>query len=100
MSEQGSNASFDYANLGFFITKWWKTGLGITPFSTREYESTITSSDPVSYAEKFIGEGGINEIYWANGFNIANKLYLGVNSSYLFGTIADETTLYFPTRHI
>lgn len=96
MSEQGSNASFDYANLGFFITKWWKTGLGITPFSTREYESTITSSDPVSYAEKFIGEGGINEIYWANGFNIANKLYLGVNSSYLFGTIADETTIYFP----
>lgn len=96
MSEQGSNASFDYANLGFFITKWWKTGLGITPFSPREYESTITSSDPVSYAEKFIGEGGINEIYWANGFNIANKLYLGVNSSYLFGTIADETTIYFP----
>lgn len=96
MSEQGSNASFDYANLGFFITKWWKTGLGITPFSTKEYESTITGNDPVSYAEKFIGEGGLNQVYWANGFNIANKLYLGVNSSYLFGTIADETTIYFP----
>lgn len=95
-SEQGSNASFDHANLGFFLTKWWKTGFGITPYSTKEYESTITGNAPVSYAEKFIGEGGLNQVYWANGFNIANKLYLGVNSSYLFGTIADETTIYFP----
>jgi len=96
MSEQGSNASFDYANVGFGITKWWKTGLGIMPFSNKEYESTIKGTDPVSYAQLFDGDGGINQAYWSNGFKVTNKLFLGVSGSFLFGTLDDNTTIYFP----
>lgn len=96
MSEQGSNASFDYANIGFGITKWWKTGLGIMPFSNKEYEATIRSYDPVSFAQKFEGDGGINQVYWSNGFKVTDRFFLGISGSYLFGTLDDETTVYFP----
>ena len=40
ISEKGSNASFDYFDLGFSVTKWWKMGLGVTPYSNRQYSST------------------------------------------------------------
>jgi len=96
LSEKGANASFDYANFGFGITKWWKTGLGIVPFSNKEYESIISYYDPAYYQQDFLGSGGLNEAYWANGFRVTNDFYLGFTGKFMFGTIYDQTTLYFP----
>jgi len=96
LTEKGANASFDYASLGFGITKWWKTGLGIVPFSNKEYTALISSTTPVSYEQGFLGDGGINELYWSNGFKATKDLFLGFTGSFLFGTIYDETTIYFP----
>jgi len=96
LTEKGANASFDYASLGFGITRWWKTGLGIVPFSNKDYMSIISGYNPVSYKQDFEGSGGINEAYWANGFKVTKDLYLGFTGSFLFGTIYDETTIYFP----
>lgn len=96
LSEKGANSSFDYANLGFGLTKWWKTGIGIVPYSNKDYTALISSIDPVSFEQGFEGGGGVNELYWANGFKATKNLFLGFTGSFLFGTISDETTIYFP----
>ena len=41
-SEPGANASFDYMALAFGITDWWKTALGVKPYSTAGYKMVVT----------------------------------------------------------
>lgn len=96
LTEKGSNSSFDYASVGFGLTNWWKTGLGIVPATNKDYDALIGDVNPVSYKQSFEGGGGINELYWANGFKVTDRLFLGVTGSFLFGSISDETTIYFP----
>lgn len=99
MSEKGSNASFEYAGVGFSATKWWKTGLGVMPYSNREY-NVITdhynTPETGAYKVSFEGKGGLNRIFFANGFKVTKHLSLGVNLSYIFGTLKDITSVYFP----
>ena len=96
-SEKGSDASFDYFDLGFGITKWWKMGLGASPMSNREYSSIADFNDfQYPYKINYEGNGGLNKLYWANGFKVYKDLSLGFKMNYLFGNITDETILYFP----
>lgn len=95
-SEKGSNASFDYFDLGFGITKWWKMGVGASPFSDRTYTSTADFDFLNNYSIDYDGEGGLNKLYWANGFKICKGVSFGFKMNYLFGNITDVTTLYFP----
>lgn len=96
LSEKGSNASFDYASIGMSATKWWKLGLGIMPYSNREYNVITKHNDLGSYNVSFQGEGGINKFFLANGFKITKDLSIGVTASYLFGTLTDNTSIYYP----
>lgn len=95
-TEKGSDASFDYFDIGFGITKWWKTGLGLTPLSSRDYISTASFDWMYQYRTEYEGYGGLNKIYWANGFKIYKGLALGLRMNYLFGNVTDETAVYFP----
>lgn len=96
-SEKGSDASFDYFDLGFGVTKWLKMGLGVTPYSNRSYTSTAYFYDKYPYYIDYQGTGGLNKLYWASGFKVYKGLSLGVKLNYIFGNITDETTLYFPS---
>ena len=95
-SEKGSNASFDYFDIGFGVTKWLKMGLGAAPYSNRAYTSTADFDYMYPYSIDYEGTGGLNKLYWANGFKISKSFSLGVKMNYIFGNITDETTLYFP----
>lgn len=96
-SEKGSDASFDYFDLGFGITKWWKTGIGAEPMSNRDYSSTaVFNNFHYPYKIDYQGSGGLNKLYWANGFKVYKNLSLGVKMNYIFGNITDQTLLYFP----
>ena len=97
-TEKGSDASFDYFDIGFGVTKWWKTGLGLTPFSSRDYISTATYEWMYPYRIDYEGYGGMNKVYWANGFKVYKGLSLGVRMDYIFGNVTDETSLYFPSN--
>lgn len=97
-AEKASDASFDFFDIGFGITKWWKTGLGLTPFSSRDYVSTAYYDWMYPYDIDYEGYGGMNKIYWANGFKIYKGLALGVKMNYIFGNVTDETTLYYPNH--
>lgn len=98
ITERGSNASFDYASVGLSATKRWKLGFGIMPYTNREYNAIIEHNDPVtgSYNVAFQGEGGLNRVFFANGVKITNDLSVGVTASFIFGTLFDNTSVYFP----
>ncbi len=95
-SEKGSNASFDYFDLGFGVTKWLKMGIGVAPYSNRAYTSTADFDFQYPYSIDYEGTGGLNKMYWASGFKIYKGLALGFKLNYIFGNVTDATTLYFP----
>ena len=97
MAEKASDASFDYFDIGFGITKWLKMGLGVTPCSNRAYNTTANYTYEYPYSIDYEGLGGINKLYWANGFKINKDFSFGVKMNYIFGNITDETTLYYPS---
>ena len=95
-AEKGSDASFDYFDMGFGVTKWLKMGLGVTPYSNRSYSSSANFDYDYPYSIDYEGTGGLNKLYWASGFKIYKGLSLGFKINYIFGNITDETTLYYP----
>ncbi len=96
LTENGSNASFDYASVGFSATKWWKLGLGITPYSSKEYNVITDHYGPGAYNISFQGDGGLSKVFVANGFRITKNLSVGVTASYIFGKLSDITSIYYP----
>lgn len=95
-SEKGSNASFDYFDLGFGVTKWLKMGIGVAPYSNRAYTSTASFDFQYPYDIDYEGTGGLNKMYWASGIKVYKGLSLGFKMNYIFGNVTDATTLYFP----
>lgn len=98
LSEKGFNSSFDYASIGISATKRWKLGLGIMPYSTREYNVITEHYDDVlgTHNIAFQGEGGLNKAFFANGFKINDDISVGITASYIFGTLFDNTSVYYP----
>lgn len=90
--QTNNNGTFNlsYLALGFRNTKWWINSLGLAPYSsvgnnlvtTRSIEGTTNSSEVTQK-----GSGGLNQCYWGNSVNVYKNLWLGVNFSYIFGTI-------------
>ncbi|MBR1793112.1 MAG: hypothetical protein IJ764_05675 [Bacteroidales bacterium] len=104
---QTSN-SFDGAlsslAVAFPLTNWWKTSLGLLPYSTTKYETVVQQS--VTGTSQLVrnvydGTGGISQVYWGNGFNIIGgdegkpTLQAGFNLNYLYGNVSRAITYDF-----
>lgn len=84
------NANIRYIAGGWRANKFWAISFGLVPYSSVGYE--INSETPLegskkSYTKTYKGEGGINQVYWANSVDLFKGLSVGVNMSYLWGTI-------------
>jgi hypothetical protein len=97
------SATRNYATVGYLVfgmpvTKWWKTSLGLLPFSEVGY--SVGSIDEVAgigrIARYYVGSGGINRFYWGNGFKLFKNFSIGINASYLFGSMNREAKAIFP----
>ena len=101
-SEQGANASFDYVTMAFGITDWWKTALGVQPYSTSGYKMVVGgSSDGMgTYNTVFRGSGGLNQAFWSNAFRIGKHFSIGANAYYVFGDTQYVTTIYPDSTYI
>lgn len=92
------NVQLGYLLIGFPITKWWKSSVGVRPFSNMGYlivdELDQGELGLVSY--NYTGEGGLNQFYWGNSFTAFKKLSFGVNLSYLFGSTIHDQVIDFP----
>lgn len=87
-----------YLAIAFPLTKWWKTSVGIMPFSKLNYESVDSTFDPLSGSSVetiYSGGGGVTQVYWGNAFNITKNLSAGFNINYLFGNITRAITYNF-----
>lgn len=89
-TEKDADLNFNHFAIGFPITKWWSSALGLVPFSNVGYNISITLpvEGTTSNIEKhFTGSGGVNRFYMMNSFRLFKQLSLGINVSYLMGTI-------------
>jgi hypothetical protein len=91
-------ASLGYLLFGFPATKWWKTSLGLVPFSSVGYNilNEEDYKDIGRVSRVYRGAGGINRFYWGNGFQPFKNLSIGFNVSYLFGNLELESLVIFP----
>lgn len=91
-------ATLGYLVFGFPVTKWWRTSFGLLPFSDVGYN--VENIDDVAGIGKITrfygGSGGINRFYWGNGFKLFKNLSIGVNASYLFGSMIRQAEAVFP----
>jgi hypothetical protein len=92
-SNTGSASSnyfnLDYLKAAFPVTKWWKTSLSLTPYSSVGYDvSSVSDIDSVgSVGINYLGDGGINRFNFGNAVLLQKNVSLGFNASYLFGTM-------------
>ncbi len=91
-------ASVGYLNIGFPVTRWWKTQIGLLPFSDVGYNvGTIETKEVVGdIIHTYTGDGGINRFMWGNGFKIFKNLSIGFNVSYMFGNIDIASNVVYP----
>ena len=87
--QKNSYAKPNYLTIGLPVTRHWRTSIGIKAFSTVGYEIETTKNIPnigeVNYT--YSGDGGLNQLYWGNAFKICKGLSVGLNVSYMFGSI-------------
>lgn len=98
------NANIEYLNLQFPINKWLALSAGLLPYSFVGYDfsqtdsieqATFTGSEYVNYTQNFLGNGSINQAYLGLGAKIGKHFSVGVNSSYLFGSIVNNHNIKF-----
>jgi hypothetical protein len=98
LSRSKCNINIDHIAIGFPFTRWWKSSIGISPYSFTGYnikeEEYIPSVGWVDYLYK--GTGGISKLYLGTSFEFFHRLSLGINFSYLFGAMEHEKSLEFP----
>jgi hypothetical protein len=96
---EGDNKVFDAdGNLGYLsiampITRWWKLGGGLMPYTSVDYESVsksyYTPTDTVKTV--YDGTGGASQVFLGSAFNIpagkSRSLQVGFNVNYLTGSI-------------
>jgi len=97
-NDQGDYISLSHLMFGFPVTKWWRTSLGVLPFSYVGYD--IYNEELMegigNVQNVYQGSGGFNQLYWGNAFVIGKKLSVGFNLKYMFGSIIRSRGISFP----
>jgi hypothetical protein len=91
-SESTRGGNMNYLAVAFPI-KFNKitTSVGLMPYTNVNYKlSYVTqvenSTDTVNWQDT--GEGGLTQVYWANGFKLTSDISVGIRASYVFGSVA------------
>ena len=98
LSERASSASLDYVAMGCSLTNWWKTAVGVQPYTNVGYNIVTSFHDDQlgNYDQIFQGDGGLNQVFWGNAFRLGKHFSIGANASYVFGDSKATTTLIYP----
>jgi hypothetical protein len=86
---------FSYGSMGLFVTDWWTVSVGVLPFSHIGYQisSNVTvDGDMSSYERTVKGSGSVKRVYLGNSFQVMDGLALGLNVSYIGGSIKETET--------
>lgn len=91
-----TDITFKRFSIGTKITRHWGSAVGLVPYSEENYEYSgyraIGGSGGLlpTYDQ---GYGGINKVFWANGYELFHHLSLGLTASYLFGSIDNKNII-------
>jgi len=98
LAEKGSYISLSHLLFGFPVTGWWKTSIGVLPFSYVGYDIYNNEYIENIGQARFVyqGSGGLNQLYWGNAFRITSHLSAGFNLKYIFGSIYRSKGVTFP----
>ncbi|WP_052911164.1 hypothetical protein [Riemerella anatipestifer] len=79
-------------SIAFPLSEKVKFGLGYQPYSSKRYDilSQTTENGSVTQANSFTGEGTLNTIQSAIGYQITPSFSLGLRSNFYFGKIIDR----------
>jgi hypothetical protein len=73
------------------ISNFWASGVGFRQFSVVNYQFTakdfVQGSENDSYTSDFTGNGGLNQYFWNNAFNIGKRFAAGINATFISGPI-------------
>lgn len=102
LSQHNTYAKPGYIAIGLPVTRHWRTSVGIIPFSDIGY--SIENSDVIenvgSVHYLYSGKGGLNQLYWGNAFRLCKGLSIGLNASYLFGSVYAYSNTEFEGSHL
>jgi len=79
------------------FTPWWGGAWGLKQYSSSNYslygqKNIIGTSDYITtYYE---GTGGLNEVYFSNGWRLGKNFSLGLKSAYIFGNMTQTEYMY------
>lgn len=97
LSQKATYARPGYLTIGLPVTKHWRTSLGILQYSNLGYnildKHAINNIGDVDYT--YQGDGGLMQLYWGNAFKLCKGLSIGLNVSYLWGTLSSIRTVNF-----
>lgn len=89
--KNGFNTTFNLENFVLSFPLWKHTAMmvGLSPFSEVGYRISSTQADYYSTSNTFstYGNGGMYQVFAAGAVTLWNRLSLGVQGSYLFGSI-------------
>ncbi len=98
LSQKSNYTSLSYLTFGFPIAKWWRASFGLIPYSSVGYKvlqsNWLPNMGNVNYV--YEGSGGINQIYFGNAIKFNKNLSIGVNASYMFGSLNKIKSIVFP----
>ncbi|MDZ4203250.1 MAG: hypothetical protein U1C46_00395 [Bacteroidales bacterium] len=98
VSQTGNYTSLGHLLMGFPVTKSWKTSMGLLPYSDVGYKVVDIQSDTTlgRIRRSYEGSGGVHQVYFGNALALGKRFSLGLNLTYLFGTLEKSRSLSFP----
>jgi long-subunit fatty acid transport protein len=98
-SENSSSVTLSYILMGFRVTKWWASSVGLLPFSEIGYNIDVnidmSQHNFSDILNNLDGHGRMNQFYWGNAFKVTENLRAGLNINYTFGQGSFQSLIYF-----
>ena len=95
LTELKTNGSLSNLNYWFKLKPSWSSTVGLSPFSSVSYNINIPRNlggiENVNYT--YDGSGTISQLYWGNSIDVIKNLSIGVNLSYLFGSLSKNESI-------
>ncbi len=95
ISQSAGDIAFKRFAMGFKANRRWGLSFGLMPYSRVDFKlvnNTHIAGTEAEIQNAVEGTGGINRLYFSNGFKISKNFYAGLSSALLFGpvTITDS----------
>lgn len=98
LTQSGNFTSLGHFLMGFPVSKTIKSSIGLIPYSNFGYRivDITTEANVGKISRVYEGGGGINQAYIGSSVGLGKRFSLGVNASYLFGSLEKNRTVGFP----